>query len=410
MGPEPCDLEQVEVVAGRLEHLEAFAVALEHRVLDGVVNHLDEVPGARGADVRVAVGGRQRLERRLDHPEVVRPCRRPSGSTRSSSPRRRRRFRRRGTRSRPVASSAARRAESEKRELPPSTMTSPAESKPASRAIDVLDGLAGGNHQPDDPRRREPSGHVLERARADGARAIPPRGPSPRCAPTRRSRGRPSSSRSTMLPPIFPSPTNPSFMSCLTLDSGSKPTRAAGSPTTRSEQTVHASAVESPRLGTSCARWTRERAPRPRLEGREVARPPAPRSRRSKPHTAAPGIGTTSAGAAAVIWRKTPVSGPPLWSCPVEWRNRGPNPTRRRDALRVADRRAGSASSRSSFSWSSGQVGRDREVVAGTDRSEQRPQRFLVQGVFDCRTPASRLLGLPERISFVRSLASWTLG
>ena len=39
-----------------------------------------------------------------------------------------------------------------------------------------------------------------------------------------------------------------------------------------------------------------------------------------------PGIGRSFDGS-AVICRKTPESGPPLWACPVECRNRGPNPS-----------------------------------------------------------------------------------
>jgi hypothetical protein len=62
---------QVELVVGLGQQLEAFAVGLEQAVLDAVVNHLDEMAGAAGADVGVAVLGRQRLEERLDAAEDV---------------------------------------------------------------------------------------------------------------------------------------------------------------------------------------------------------------------------------------------------------------------------------------------------------------------------------------------------
>ena len=58
MRPEARDDEEIEVVSRRLEHLESLAVTLEHRVLDGVVDHLDEVTGARRPHVRIAIGRR----------------------------------------------------------------------------------------------------------------------------------------------------------------------------------------------------------------------------------------------------------------------------------------------------------------------------------------------------------------
>ena len=87
-----------------------------------------------------------------------------------------------------------------------------------------------------------------------------------------------------------------------------------------------------------------------------------------------------------------------------------PEPERRRDALCVADPRANAIELVLVLSGRR-DIGRDREVVARTDRSEQRPERFLVQGVFDSGLPTLGLArDLPERISLVRSLASWTLG
>src|SRR5690348_593057 len=65
MLPDACDLAQVQVELGLLENLEAFAVRLEHAVLDTVVHHLDEVAGAVSAHVAIAVLRGQRLEDRL---------------------------------------------------------------------------------------------------------------------------------------------------------------------------------------------------------------------------------------------------------------------------------------------------------------------------------------------------------
>ena len=56
----------VEVELRVLHDLEALGVRLHQAVLDAVVDHLHEVAGARRADVRVAVLGRERLEDRLE--------------------------------------------------------------------------------------------------------------------------------------------------------------------------------------------------------------------------------------------------------------------------------------------------------------------------------------------------------
>src|SRR5687767_10955655 len=59
------------VVAGFFEDLEPFGVGLEHPVLDPVVDHLGEVPGARVPEISVSVLGSQGLEGRLDVLEGV---------------------------------------------------------------------------------------------------------------------------------------------------------------------------------------------------------------------------------------------------------------------------------------------------------------------------------------------------
>src|SRR5690349_17530137 len=45
-----------------LDDLEALAIRLKHAVLDAVMHHLDEVPGAGRAHVAVAIGRGERLE------------------------------------------------------------------------------------------------------------------------------------------------------------------------------------------------------------------------------------------------------------------------------------------------------------------------------------------------------------
>src|SRR5207237_1098945 len=66
--PELVDLRQVESVLRGRHQLDAFGVALHHRVLDAVVNHLHVVPGAHTADVQPAV---RRRECREDRREAI---------------------------------------------------------------------------------------------------------------------------------------------------------------------------------------------------------------------------------------------------------------------------------------------------------------------------------------------------
>src|SRR5690348_9264870 len=63
--PDARHLAQIGLELRLLDDLEALAVRLEHAVLDAVVNHLDEVAGAAGAHVAIAVLRRERLEDRL---------------------------------------------------------------------------------------------------------------------------------------------------------------------------------------------------------------------------------------------------------------------------------------------------------------------------------------------------------
>ena len=59
---------QVEVeLVGPAHDLEALGVGLHESVLDPVVDHLDEVPGADRADVGVAALGGERQQGGLDH-------------------------------------------------------------------------------------------------------------------------------------------------------------------------------------------------------------------------------------------------------------------------------------------------------------------------------------------------------
>ena len=67
--PDARDLVQVEVVLGVLHDLESLGVGLHQPVLDPVVDHLHEVPGAARPDVRIAVLGCERLQDRLQAPD-----------------------------------------------------------------------------------------------------------------------------------------------------------------------------------------------------------------------------------------------------------------------------------------------------------------------------------------------------
>src|SRR5215204_6991057 len=69
--PQAREGPEVVIVAGLLEDLEPLGVGLEHPVLDTVVDHLREVPGARVPEKSVSVLGREGLEGRLDVLESV---------------------------------------------------------------------------------------------------------------------------------------------------------------------------------------------------------------------------------------------------------------------------------------------------------------------------------------------------
>ena len=60
------NFSQIELELGGFQHLEAFAIRLQHAVLDAVVNHFNEMSCAAGADVSKAILRRQRLENRLE--------------------------------------------------------------------------------------------------------------------------------------------------------------------------------------------------------------------------------------------------------------------------------------------------------------------------------------------------------
>src|SRR6266511_4764212 len=64
--PEGRELPEVELELGGVHDLEPLGEGLHHPVLAPVVDHLHAVPGARGADVRVATLLSEGLQRRLD--------------------------------------------------------------------------------------------------------------------------------------------------------------------------------------------------------------------------------------------------------------------------------------------------------------------------------------------------------
>src|SRR5919198_6167522 len=69
-----------------------------------------------------------------------------------------------------------------------------------------------------------------------------------------------------------------------------------------------------------------------------------------------PGIARSACGG-STTWTKSPVSGPPLCSWPVEWRKRGPNPTvvasriRSRSRMRIAWSRVMYSCERGMYAW-----------------------------------------------------------
>ena len=120
-------------------------------------------PAPDGADVRVAALLGQVLRGTARSARTRRRRRRPSRSSPPSGPRPRRRRRRRGTKTSFFAASAARRCESRKFELPPSTMTSPSSSSAEQRLEGVLGRVARRDHQPHDARLRELRGELDQR-------------------------------------------------------------------------------------------------------------------------------------------------------------------------------------------------------------------------------------------------------
>ena len=170
LAPGAEDLGDVVDEVDLLEQLPALGVALHDGVLDAVVDHLGEVPGADLAGVHGAelALGLERVEGRLHLRDVVGRSRRTSGRSRSPGPRHRRR--RRSRRSRCPSRPASRRCawSSVQRELPPSTTRSPSPSRSPSSLMRRAGRVAGGHHHPDDlgrgqlPRRARPGSSTSE--------------------------------------------------------------------------------------------------------------------------------------------------------------------------------------------------------------------------------------------------------
>src|SRR6202035_5159411 len=86
---------------------------------------------------------------------------------------------------------------------------------------------------------------------------------------------------------------------------------------------LHGPSLSQPMVSRSPAATRRTRRPwarRLRWSPRDWAPIKVPKSK------GFPGMGTTGIGLASTICTATTVSGPPLWSCPVECRKRGPYP------------------------------------------------------------------------------------
>ena len=190
---------------GGRQQLEALGVGLHQAVLDAVVHHLREVPGADRAGVREALLARplraQRVEDRHRQLDVLGARRRPSGRSRCPCPRRRRRRRRRGSRCpsrRAARRSARRRCSGSCRRRSPGRRL---DSTSASERHGGAGRLAGGHHHPHHARRGQRVGQRGQRVDVGDRRGA---------GRSRRPRDRPARSRSRMLPPILPRPMSPS--------------------------------------------------------------------------------------------------------------------------------------------------------------------------------------------------------
>ena len=274
VGPEAGDLAEVEVVTGGLEHLEALAVALEHRVLDRVVDHLDVVPRAGGAHARVSVRRREGLQRGLDEREVPLARRRPSGSSRSSGPRRLPRSRSRESRSpsrkAPPRGAPSRRSGSCRR---PRRCRPWREARRASRSIRRRACPPGSSARPPAGGGSFPTNSSSELAPRP-RRAPRPAGLSPRPERTRRPRGRPRGGAGPCWRPSFPDRrirASCSLPRKSTVDSRQSTANPGARRLHESAPATAASRSRSP-AATSFVRWTR-RARRPRE--RSAARSPA---------------------------------------------------------------------------------------------------------------------------------------
>src|SRR6266545_942061 len=234
-----------------------------------------------------------------------------------------------------------------------------------------------------------------------------------------------------MLPPILPSPMNPNFMSFdLTLDFWIvRPKRALREENPKSEarnpkQIQNSNAQNAPpaarfrhlnfgdsnlfrvsdlmspsfqdtrdrRLELREARPNvpgevdSQRAPRPRLQGCEVA------GRLSRDHIAEgirlPRDLDIRRGGRRDLKEDAGLRAS-LVKLPGRMKEPRPEPERCGDSLRVTDFRANAVELLLALTGRR-DIGHDREVVSRTDRSEQRPQRFLIQGL-RLPPPASRL-------------------
>src|SRR5438034_2114809 len=273
VAPDPRDLLEVELELRCVQHLEPLGVRLHEAVLDAVVHHLHEVPGPGRPDVRPAVGRRERLERGLDAADGL------VGPT--------------GHQAEPLLQAPDPSGDADVEEVDPllgRLRVSPLRvvevrvpsvdqhvvlvEDPHQLARRVLRDLSGRDHHPDDPRRLQLLRELLER---------------------RGGRLHLRVVRHHVVPVAAQALRHPG---------------------------AHPSEADHPELHRSSSLTRQTFRPRSFNDSRSPVAWAAISSRKPK---SLPGIASSSPKS-STTWIASTLFGPPLWSCPVECRYRGPRP------------------------------------------------------------------------------------
>src|SRR5437870_634120 len=305
--PQCRDLLQVERVVARVHDLEPLGVGLHEAVLDAVVNHLHVMPGAGAADMQVAVLRRERQEDRLEALHRLRVAADHQAEAVGEAP------------------DPSRHASIDVFDalllqlgMAPLVVVEVRVAAVDDRVagLEVLEQLldlrlgrvAGRDHDPDGPRLLQLADQLGDRERAVGALAGD-------------------------LLRLFGGPVvRDDFV--LVAQQAANHVRAH--PPQADESDAHLRQASEwglarawPRACSSVARAASGSSPRwTRAMGRSCdsidPKSPAAWASMSWPKVCGqPGIGR-SFGWSDVSWRNQPIGAPPLWSCPVEWRKRGP--------------------------------------------------------------------------------------